>query len=45
MESTDHLRELVFRIYWDGAEKPAVACPLGDFFGLGSRSFESDTAA
>jgi hypothetical protein len=34
-ESTDHLRELVFRIYWDGADKPAVACPLGDFFGLG----------
>jgi hypothetical protein len=34
-QSPDHLRELVFRIYWDGAEKPAVACPLGDFFGLG----------
>jgi hypothetical protein len=34
-QSPDHLRELVFRIYWDGADKPAVACPLGDFFGLG----------
>jgi hypothetical protein len=34
-ESTDHLRELVLRIYWDGAEKPAVECPLGDFYGLG----------
>jgi hypothetical protein len=34
-QSPDHLRQLVFRIYWDGAEKPAVACPLGDFFGLG----------
>ena len=33
--SPDHLRELVFRIYWDGTEKPAVASPLGDFFGLG----------
>jgi hypothetical protein len=33
--SADHLRELVLRIYWDGAEKPAVECPLGDFFGLG----------
>jgi hypothetical protein len=31
----DHLRELVLRIYWDGAAKPAVECPLGDFFGLG----------
>ena len=34
-KSPDHLRELVFRIYWDGAEKPAVEAPLGDFFGLG----------
>jgi hypothetical protein len=34
-KSPDHLRELVFRIYWDGAEKPAVECPLGDFYGLG----------
>lgn len=33
--SGDHLRELVLRIYWDGAERPAVACPLGDFYGLG----------
>jgi hypothetical protein len=34
-KSPDHLRELVLRAYWDGAEKPAVECPLGDFFGLG----------
>jgi len=34
-KSDDHLRELVLRIYWDGAEKPAVECPLGDFYGLG----------
>jgi hypothetical protein len=33
--SPDHLRELIFRIYWDGAERPAVEAPLGDFFGLG----------
>ena len=26
------LRALVLRMYWDGAEKPAVECPLGDFF-------------
>jgi hypothetical protein len=31
----DHLRELVLRCYWDGAGRPAVECPLGDFFGLG----------
>ncbi len=33
--SPDHLRELVLRIYWDGADRPAVECPLGDFYGLG----------
>jgi hypothetical protein len=26
-------RELVLRITWDGAEEPAVWCPLGDFAG------------
>ncbi len=34
-KSPDHLRELVLRIYWDGADRPAVECPLGDFYGLG----------
>ena len=33
-KSPDHLRELVFRIYWDGAVA-AVECPLGDFFAQG----------
>jgi len=28
-------RSLVLRIYWDGAEKPSVEAPLGDFFGAG----------
>ena len=27
------LRKLALRITWDGQEKPAVWCPLGDFFG------------
>ena len=27
------LRKLVLRITWDGQDKPAVWCPLGDFFG------------
>ena len=26
------LRDLVFRMYWDGEETPSVECPLGDFF-------------
>lgn len=29
------LRGLVIRMYWDGEAKPAVAVPLGDFFGIG----------
>jgi Protein of unknown function (DUF2961) len=29
-----HLKELVLRMYWDGAAKPSVECPIGDFFGL-----------
>ena len=31
--STD--RSLVFRIYWDGCEKPSVEAPLPAFFGFG----------
>ncbi|MEJ5867275.1 glycoside hydrolase family 172 protein [Pseudokineococcus sp. 5B2Z-1] len=31
----DHLRRLVLRITWDGAEHPSVLVPLGDFFGVG----------
>jgi hypothetical protein len=29
------LKTLILRIYFDGAEKPAVAAPAGDFFGAG----------
>lgn len=29
------LRNLVLSIWWDGAERPAVEVPLGDFFGCG----------
>jgi len=29
------LRRVILRMYWDGAEKPAVECPLADFFGFG----------
>lgn len=29
------LKTLILRIYWDGAARPAVECPAGDFFGLG----------
>lgn len=28
-------RSLVLRMYWDGAERPSVEVPLGDFFGVG----------
>lgn len=39
------LRSLRIDMYWDGASKPAVSAPLGDFFGVGlgqTTSFESD---
>jgi len=29
------LKTLLLRIYWDGAGQPAVAVPVGDFFGAG----------
>jgi hypothetical protein len=29
------LKTFILRIYWDGAEQPAVAAPVGDFFGAG----------
>jgi hypothetical protein len=29
------LKTLLMRIYWDGAEQPAVEVPVGDFFGAG----------
>ncbi|MDR1304552.1 MAG: DUF2961 domain-containing protein [Verrucomicrobiales bacterium] len=28
-------RDLVLRMYWDGATTPSVEVPIGDFFGLG----------
>lgn len=33
-QSLHHLKELVLRIYWDGASTPSVETPVGDFFGL-----------
>ena len=33
-QSSNHLKEIVIRIYWDGQAKPSVEVPVGDFFGL-----------
>src|SRR2546430_2496191 len=33
-ESANHLKEIVFRAYWDGNAKPSIEVPVGDFFGL-----------
>jgi hypothetical protein len=33
--SPEHLRELVLRMTWDDASRPAVECPIGDFFAQG----------
>lgn len=40
------LRGLRIDMTWDGAVRPAVSCPLGDFFGMGMgqmTAFESDS--
>ncbi len=29
------LRSIYIEMYWDGASKPAISVPLGDFFGIG----------
>ena len=34
-----HWRSIVLRCHWDGAATPAVATPLGDFFGQGWGEF------
>lgn len=34
-QDEDHLRELVLRMTWDDAKRPAVECPIGDFFAQG----------
>jgi hypothetical protein len=33
--SPQMLRSLKIEMYWDGATKPAVSAPIGDFFGIG----------
>jgi hypothetical protein len=33
-DSSEHLKEIVLRIYWDGLTQPSVETPVGDFFGL-----------
>jgi len=33
-ESSNHLKEVVLRAYWDGNSKPSIEVPVGDFFGL-----------
>lgn len=42
--SPEVLRSIRLQIYWDGATKPAVDVPFGDFFGIGlgqKKPFES----
>jgi hypothetical protein len=35
MTFPDQLRSYKIEMYWDGATKPAVTAPVGDFFGIG----------
>ncbi len=34
-QDKNYLRRLIFRVYWDGAARPAIEVPVGDFFGIG----------
>lgn len=34
-KNAEQRRAVVINMYWDGAEKPAVSAPIGDFFGIG----------
>lgn len=44
--SPEHLRELVLRMTWDDASRPAIECPVGDFFAQGhSKYVEFQSAA
>jgi hypothetical protein len=39
-----YLRKIVIRMFWDGASRPSVEAPIGDFFGMGhgiSKNFVS----
>lgn len=38
-------RSLVIRVYYDGAEKPSVEAPFGDFFGVGNGASANFTSA
>jgi hypothetical protein len=43
--NAEQRRAVVINMYWDGAEKPAVSAPIGDFFGVGlgmMASFDSE---
>jgi hypothetical protein len=41
----DPLRTTVLRIYWDDATKPAIECPMGDFFAQGPGKYVEFTSA
>jgi hypothetical protein len=38
--SSDHLKEIVLRGYWDGNAKPSLEGPVGDFFGLNLGAYQ-----
>ncbi len=40
-----HGRNIVLRIYYDGAEQPGVQAPIGDFFGVGHGAYRDFTSA
>jgi len=44
MTPTGDNRFNIFRIYWDGEDKPSVECPAGDFFACGLGEYAQVTS-
>lgn len=44
-EDPDHLRQLVLRMTWDDAKRPAVETPIGDFFAQGPGQYVEFSSA
>ena len=44
-KDTNHLKNLVLRMYWDRENTPSVETPLGDFFGLGHAQYYQYSSA
>lgn len=42
--TANSMRKMILRIYWDGAERPAVECPVSDFFACAGEMHQVSSA-